>query len=280
MASCDWRVVFPIAALLSCLAGCGGDDPAAAQGGTAAGAGAGAPRELMVYAAASSRDVLAALEADLEKAHGVDLVFNFGSSSDLANQILAAAQADVYLSADEREMDRLEAAGLLAEGTRRSLLSNQLVVIEPADPRAPLPRPFTPTALTTPAVERLSLGNVETVPAGRYAKAWLERVGVWAAVEPRVLPGVDVRAALAAVESGAADAGIVYRTDAARSTRAKVVFEVPLAEGPKISYPIAAIAGRPGREVAEALLASLTQPAAAAVFDRFGFLVLEPATGR
>jgi molybdate transport system substrate-binding protein len=129
------------------------------------------PVELVVYAATSTRAALQAFERPYESAHGVDLVFNFGSSGDLSKQIVVAAKADVFLSADEKEMDAVEAAGLVANGTRRRLLSNQLVVVEPADGPSVFSEPFEPSQLASPAVELLSLGNVETVPAGRYAKA-------------------------------------------------------------------------------------------------------------
>src|SRR5262245_6114896 len=141
--------------------GCSGD---AKQGNAR-----GVPVELAVYAATSTRDVLQAMEAAYEHDHGVDLVFNFGSSGDLSNQIVAAAQADVFLSADEKEMDKVEGAKLVAAGTRRPLLSNQLVVIEPADGPSIFTTPFDPRQLAGSEVKLLSLANVETVPAGRYA---------------------------------------------------------------------------------------------------------------
>jgi molybdate transport system substrate-binding protein len=98
--------------------------------------------------------------------------------------------------------------------------------------------------------------------------------GVWSEVSGRVLPGVDVRAALAAVESGAAQAGIVYRTDAARSTKARIVHAVPFEEGPEISYPVAVVAGRPNEEAARAFVEFLASPGARASFESFGFLFL------
>jgi len=237
-----------------------------------------APVELAVYAATSTRDALLGLELAYEREHGVELVFNFGSSGDLSRQIVAAAQADVFLSADEKEMDRVEEAKLVAAGTRRALLSNQLVVIEPADAPSLFTAPFEPAQLADPRVALLSLADVETVPAGRYARAWLEKTGVWSGVSARVLPGVDVRAALGAVESGGAQAGIVYRTDAARSARARVVFAVPMDEGPKISYPVAVLAGRPHDEQARAFAAFLASPGARKVFEQFGFVVLQSAS--
>ena len=225
--------------------------------------------ELAVYAATSTRDALQALEAPYERDHPVDLVFNFGSSGDLSRQIVAAGKADVFLSADDQEMDEV----LVAAGARRPLLSNQLVVIEPADAASVFSSPFEPSQLADPRVNLFSLGNVETVPAGRYAKAWLEKTGVWKDVADRILPGIDVRAALAAVESAGAQAGIVYRTDVARSKKARIVFAVPLEQGPRISYPIAAIAGRPAEAEARAFVEFLASAAARPVFEEFGFVI-------
>lgn len=230
--------------------------------------------ELAIYAAASTRDALQALEAEYERAHAVELVFNFGSSGALARQIVAAGKADVFLSADEQEMERVEQAGLVAEGTRRALLSNQLVVIEPRGEASNFTAPFEPSQLASDSIERLSLADVESVPAGRYAKAWLEAMGTWKDVEARVLPGIDVRAALAAVESGAAQAGIVYRTDVAHSQRARIVYAVPIDEGPRIRYPAAAIVGRPHEAGARAFLDFLASPAARGAFEREGFVAL------
>jgi molybdate transport system substrate-binding protein len=261
-------VVLSLALTLALVAGCGrAPSPTAADDST------GVRAELVVYAATSTRDALQTFQATYQREHAVDLVFNFGSSGDLARQLVAAGRADVFLSADEHEMDRVEAEGLVAPGTRRSLLSNQLVVIEPADEPSCFTAPFEPAQLAGERVARVSLANVDTVPAGRYAKAWLQRVGVWDAVAARVLPGVDVRAALAAVEAGAADAGIVYRSDVARTQRARVVFAVPLEEGPRISYPIAAIAGRASHEASANFIDALSSPDAREVFEAHGFLV-------
>lgn len=239
----------------------------------------GSKVELSVYAATSTRDALQALEPAYERDHEVDLVFDFGSSGDLSKQIVAAGKADVFLSADDAEMDTVEEKGLVAAGTRRALLSNQLVVIEPADAPSIFATPFEPSQLADPRVVRLSLGNVETVPAGRYAKAWLEKTGTWKAVADRVLPAVDARATLAAVESGGARAGIVYRTDAARSKKARIVFAVPMDRGPKITYPLAVIAGRPAEKEARAFGDFLASPAARATFEESGFVFLPSAPG-
>ena len=241
---------------------------------------AGDPVELTIYAAASTRDVLAALDAKYTKEHAVKFVFNFGSSGDLSKQIVAGNKADVFLSADEKEMDRVADEKLLLDGSRKALLSNQLVVIEPLDPEKPaaslFTKPFAAEQLARAEIKLLSLANTETVPAGRYAKEWLDKKGQWAAVKERVLPGVDVSAALAAVESAGAQAGIVYRTDAARSKKVRVVFAVPLEEGPKITYPVAVLKDRPHVAEAKAFVEYLGGPAAREVFEQDGFIVVEP----
>lgn len=233
-----------------------------------------APPGLTVYAAASLRDALAELTPELERASGAGVCFNFGSSGDLARQIVAADQADVFFSADEDELERVAAAGLVEPGTRRTLLSNQLVVIEPDD-GAPsrFREPFEALQLADPELGLLSLGNPDAVPAGKYARAWLEQRGLWARVQAHVLPGVDVRAALAAVESGVVRAGIVYRTDAARSQKVRVVHAVPLADGPSIAYPLAVLAHRPNARAAALLVEALASETALAVFMRHGFAV-------
>ena len=244
----------------------------AARAGDAAGAvpSRSARAEIVVYAAASLRDVLMRLAPACEEALEVSLVFNFGASNDLARQIDAGNKADVFFSADEEWMDRVARAGLVDAGSRRSFLSNRLVVVGAADSALGV---RSPSDLAAPGVRRISLADPEAVPAGRYAKAWLERAGIWKAVRDRVVPALDVRAALAVVESGAAEAGIVYRTDAAISGHVRVLYEVPAGEGPPISYAVAALGGRPQVAASRRLVAWLAGAEAATSFERFGFIV-------
>src|SRR6267142_5783715 len=237
-------------------------------------AGAPAPRpalpEINVYAAAGLRDVLQEIAPACEDAVGAHLVFNFGASNDLARQIEAGNKADVFFSADEAWMDHVAQAGLADAGSRHSLLSNRLVVVGLKD--SPL-NIQSPRDLVGPEVRRISLANPEAVPAGKYAKAWLEKVGLWDHLRDHVLPGLDVRAALAAVESGGAEAGVVYRTDAAMSKKVRIVYEVPEGDGPRISYPVAALRDRPRLDVARRVVAWLSGPKAAATFEQNGFSV-------
>ncbi len=241
------------------------------QGVPAAAPAAGpAPPEISFYAAASLRDVLEQLAPACEEAVGAHLVFNFGASNDLARQIEAGNKADVFISADEAWMDHVVQAGLVDAESRRSLLSNRLVVVglreTPLNIRSA-------RDLVGAGVRRISLANPEAVPAGKYAKAWLEKVGLWDSLKDRVLPGLDVRAALAAVESGGAEAGVVYRTDAAISKKVRVVYEVPEAEGPRISYPVAAMRDRSRLDVARRVVTWLSGSTAAAAFEQYGFIV-------
>ncbi len=235
--------------------------------------------EVTVFAAASLTDALQEIATAYESAAGDKVVFNFGASSTLARQIQEGAPADLFFSADEAKMDGLEKRGLVAKGTRQSLLSNTLVVVVPADSSLKI---ASPAELADSKVRALALAEPQSVPAGIYAKEWLQSQKLWSRVIDKVIPTENVRAALAAVESGNADAGIVYKTDAGISKKVKIAYEVSAAGaagGPKISYPLAVIAESKRQEAARRLLAYLESPAALDVFRRYGFLVPAAAPG-
>jgi molybdate transport system substrate-binding protein len=238
----------------------------------AAAAGPLGAADVNVFAAASLTDALREIAPRWEQATGHRVVFNFGGSNTLARQIRAGAPADLFLSADEAQMDALEKEGLVVPGTRRSVLSNALVVVVRGD--APL-RLSSARDLATPPVTRLALADPRAVPAGVYAKTWLEKAGVWAAVAPKVLPAENVRAALAAVESGNADAGVVYATDARASKKVAVAFIAPPGEAPAIAYPFALLRDAPVPEAARALLGQLVGAEGRAAFRAHGFLAAE-----
>jgi molybdate transport system substrate-binding protein len=235
-----------------------------------------AAAEVTVFAAASLTDALKEIATAYEGSSGDKLVFNFGASSILARQIQEGAPADLFFSADEAKMDSLAKGGLVAKETRRSLLSNTLVIVVSADSTLTV---ATPADLATSKVRVLALAEPQSVPAGIYAKEWLKDQKLWARVIDKVVPTENVRAALAAVESGNAEAGIVYKTDAGISKKVKIAYEVPAAGGPKISYPLAMVAASKHREAASKLLAYLESPAALDVFRRYGFLVPAAAPG-
>jgi molybdate transport system substrate-binding protein len=225
--------------------------------------------EINVFAAASLSDALKEIARNYEPASGDKLNFNLGASSALALQIRNGAPADVFFSADEAKMDDLAKAGLVVAGTRRSLLSNTLVIVVNAERGAAI---AAPADLAKPAIGRIALAEPQTVPAGIYAKAWLQKAGLWRQIIERVVPTENVRACLAAVEAGNADAGIVYRTDALISRQVKVAYEVAVAEGPKISYPLAVLQDAKDAAAARKFVAHLAGSEAGAVFQKYGFL--------
>ncbi len=228
----------------------------------------------MVFAAASLIDALQEIRPRYEAVSADRLVFNFGGSGDLARQIRAGAPADVFFSADVAQMEGLEKDGLVRHRDRVDVLSNVLVAIVPLKPKLAIHAPRDLLAL-----ERLALASPETVPAGVYARKYFESIGLWEELEGKVVPTLDVRASLAAVEAAHADAGMVYRTDAAISKRVRVAFEVPREKGPPIVYPLAPIAGSKNAEAAAALVRHLVGPEAISVYKRLGFIVLVAATG-
>jgi len=225
---------------------------------------------ITVFAAASLTDALKDIAADYERGSGDQVVFNFAASGTLARQIESGAPADIFFAADEARADTLEKKGFFVRGSRKSLLGNTLVLVTTPD----FARIHSPSDLTNVTVEHLAVGDVKTVPVGTYAKAYLERLGLWHALESKLIPCENVRAVLAAVASGNVDAGIVYKTDAAISKQVKVAFEIPAAETPGISYPLALVKAGPQPEAAQRFLAFLGRDEATAVFRRFGFIVL------
>jgi molybdate transport system substrate-binding protein len=227
--------------------------------------------EITVFAAASLTDALKEIAATYEKATGDKVRFNFAASNTLAQQIQAGAPADIFVSADEAKMNALEVAGLIAKGTRKDLLGNSLVVITSEDSV----KIEKAQDLTQPVIKRLSLGDPKAVPAGVYAKGWLEKAGLWEALQSRIVPAENVRTAMAVVESGNAEAGIVYKTDAAISKKVKIAMEIPVAESPKITYPAAMVRDSRNELAAREFLTHLAGKQADETFRKFGFSVID-----
>lgn len=224
---------------------------------------------LTVFAAASLTDALQAAATAYEKTSPDTFRFNFAASGILARQIDEGAPADIFFSADEARMDRLAAAGLLLPGSRRTLLANTLVLIVNREHPAPL---ATFADLARPAAGRLAIGDPLTVPAGTYAKKFLESRGLWSAISARAVPLANVRAVLAAVATGNADAGLVYKTDAAISSEVTAIAEAPLSAELAITYPAAIIKTSPEPAAASDFLVWLATPAAQSIFAHYGFL--------
>jgi molybdate transport system substrate-binding protein len=198
-------------------------------------------------------------------------VIAYGSSAALARQIENGAPADIFISADLDWMDYVEKKNLLAPGTRSNLLGNRLVLIAPAKQPVKLqPAPGFPIAMALGS-GRIALAEPNSVPAGKYAKAAFEKLGVWDQVAPRVAAAENVRAALALVSRGETPLGVVYQTDANAERGVVVAGVFPADTHPPIVYPIAALKGaKPG---ATAFLEFLSQPRARQIFERHGFAV-------
>jgi molybdate transport system substrate-binding protein len=225
--------------------------------------------EIHVYAAASLTDALNEIGQQYQKETGDQMIFNFAASSVLAIQIQEGAPADIFFSADEAKMNILEKKKLIVPETRKSLLSNTLVIVVPEDSKLKIS-----SAKDLVNVKGyIAIAEPKTVPAGIYAKEYLNKIGIWSKVIDRLVPTENVRAALLAVELGNAEAGIVYKTDAEISKRTKVTFEVPLEEGPKISYPVAVVSGSKDIEAAKKALSYIESDAALAIFKKYKFLV-------
>ena len=222
-----------------------------------------------VFAAASLAEALSNAATEYEAAGGDKIVLNLGASSTLARQIKAGAPADVFFSADAAKMDDLVRAGCIVAETRLDLLSNALVIVVNARDGAAV---TTPLDLLGTKVRRLALAETSTVPAGIYAREFLNRAGLWERVASKVVATDNVRAALAAVAAGDADAGIVYKTDALASKAVRIALEVPVAEGPSIVYPVAVVKACPAPKAARRFVEFLATPRARALFKRCGFL--------
>jgi molybdate transport system substrate-binding protein len=235
-----------------------------------AGAGHAAERVLTVFAAASLTDVLEETGQAFTRNAGTPVRFSFAGSSALARQIESGAPADVFVSADQEWMDYLAQRKLVQPATRVDVAANSLVLVAPADSRLVLkiaPRFALAQALGSSG--RLSLGNPENVPAGRYAKAALTSLGAWDSVANRIIAADNVRTALNFVALGEAPLGIVYATDVRGNAKVRVVDVFPASLHEPITYPAAATtrAGSQAREFVRFLRGS----EARAIFARYGF---------
>lgn len=223
---------------------------------------------LTVSAAVSLSDVMGAMAGAYSAAGGGRLVFNFGASNVLARQIINGAPVDVFISADQAQVNLVSDAGMVEGGSCTPITENQLAIVVRSDWTGQL---ASATALTAPDVRRIAVGDPAAVPAGVYAKQYLERLGLWSALQRKLVPAASVRGALAAVENGAADTGIVYSTDARRGRGLRVAWIVSGPEAPRIQYPGCIIRTSVRKDAARSFLKFLTSPQAQHVFREYGF---------
>jgi len=243
-----------------------------ARAAPAADSTAPAGRSITAFAAASLTDSLEELAANFGRSSGIVVRLSFAASSALARQIESGAPADVFFSADVDWMDYLQARKLIQAGSRHDLVGNRLVLIAPAASTLKLtiaPRFALAAALGS---GRLATGDPDSVPVGRYARAALTTLGVWGAVETRLVRAENVRAALALVDRAEVPLGIVYQTDALIDKGVRIVDVFPDDSHPPIVYPIAL--GLDARSGAQDFIDFLRTPDAQAVFRKYGFTTL------
>jgi molybdate transport system substrate-binding protein len=230
-------------------------------------------QSILIFAAASMKNALDDVNAAFTKGGGDKVVASYAASSALMKQIEQGAPADVFLSADIDWMDYGAKHGLIKSDTRFDLLGNRLVLIAPKDSaigNVNIGPGFDLAALAGSG--RIAVGDVRAVPAGLYAKAALEKLGSWAAVEPKLAMAESVRAALVLVSRGEAPLGIVYETDAKIEPAVRIVGVFPEDSHPPIVYPVAlTVKAKPE---AASYLAFLRTQQAKTIFERYGFIVL------
>jgi molybdate transport system substrate-binding protein len=225
---------------------------------------------LTISAAISMKDSLDKVQRDFTAAKpSIIVACNYGASGTLQQQIEQGAPVDVYLSASPKQMDALEKKGLLLPGTRKNLLRNEIVLIVPRDSRSHV---SSFQDLTRPDVKQIALGEPTTVPAGEYAKEVLTYLGIYGAVKPKAVLAKDVRQVLTYVEIGNVDAGVVYSTDAASSSKVKVVATAPENSHAPAIYPVAVIKNSKEPAAARAFEDFLFGAQARAVFQKYGFI--------
>ncbi len=229
------------------------------------------PPAIHLFAAVSTKEAVEEVARDFEAQTGTRVTCNPAASSTLAQQIAQGADADLFLSADERWADYLADKGLVAE--RRDLLANRLVVVTPTG-RVGEPRPYKHLSdLADDEVKRLALA-LDPVPAGHYAREALKNAGIWPQVKDRVREYGDVRATLAVVARGEVDAGLVYATDAAASDKVRVALEVPEKLHAPIRYPLVLVRRSGGSAAARTFYDFLDSEKARNHFRKAGFQVV------
>jgi molybdate transport system substrate-binding protein len=250
------------------LAWTAGAVPAVAQG-----------KDIVVFAAASLKNALDDIAGQWQRETGKKAVISYAASNTLIKQIEQGAPADIFISADLDWMDYGQQKDLIRPDSRSNLLGNRLVLIAPKDSsvKANIQPGFDLAALLKGG--RLAMGNVDAVPAGKYGKASLEKLGVWDSVKDKIAQAESVRAALLFVSRGEAPLGIVYQTDAAADPNVKIVGTFPEDTHPPIIYPVALTKESTNAD-AQAFLNSLRSPSARAAFERQGFTVLAPGGQR
>jgi molybdate transport system substrate-binding protein len=250
------------AGLMLLMAGCGNEP-----------SGQKAQTELCVMAAASLTDAMNELGAKYEASHpDTKLVFSFGSSGALQTQIEEGAPADVFVSAAKKQMEALDGKGLILEGSKRDLLINRVVLIANKESALNITKL---EDITGDSVKKIALGDMKSVPVGQYSEEIFKNLNILDKVKEKAVYASDVRQVLAWTESGEADCGIVYATDAAISKAVKVLLEAPEGSHKKVVYPVGVIKASKHQDAAKSFAEYLATDEGAAVFTKYGFKMSE-----
>lgn len=234
------------------------------------------PTQLTVSAASSLKDVIEDIEPLYQQQHPeTKIIYNFGSSGSLQQQIEQGAPIDVFISAASKQMNTLEEKQILLTETRRNLLKNQMVLITSETNAKNNPKFDNFDDLTNQQIKTIALGESESVPAGKYAQEVLTSFQIADKVTPKAVYGKDVRQVLNYVATGNADAGIVYRTDVQITDNVKIVAIAPENTHSPVVYPVAVIKDSQHPEAAKNLIEFLTTPEAKEVFEENGFITMD-----
>jgi molybdate transport system substrate-binding protein len=231
-------------------------------------------QDVLVFAAASLKNALDDVDAQFEKDTAKRANISYAASSTLAKQIESGAPADIFISADLDWMDYLAQRSLIKPDTRKNLLGNALVLVAPKDGAAPVKIEAGFPLAKLLAGGKLAMADTSAVPAGKYGKAALEKLGIWPSVESQIAQAENVRAALALVARKEAPFGIVYQTDAAAEPGVKIVGVFPEDTHPPIIYPIALTTGSTNLDAA-GFLGYVESAKAQPLFEKQGFTVLK-----
>ncbi|MDF2902887.1 MAG: molybdenum transporter, periplasmic molybdate-binding protein [Bacillus sp. (in: firmicutes)] len=228
---------------------------------------------LTISAAASLQNVLIDIQKEFKKEYpSVSIVYNFGGSGTLQQQILKGAPIDLYIFADEKKAKQLMEKGLVEKDTAKNLLGNQLVLIQSNSSKTPISNI---EDLIHNDIKKIAIGTPETVPAGKYTKQALEQMRLWSQLENKMVPTKDVRQVLTYVETGNVDAGFVYLTDAIDSKKIKIVTEVPEESHDLIIYPTGIINTSKHKHEASLFSSFLESEQAKKIYNKHRFIVLD-----
>lgn len=225
--------------------------------------------ELNISAAVSLKDALEEIQKNYEtKNPNIKLIYNLGASGALQKQIEQGAPADIFISAAPKQMNDLESKDLVNKSTRKNLVENKLVIIVPKSSSINLSK-F--EDLAKDEVQKISIGETASVPAGQYAQEVLKKLGIWDKIKDKAVLAKDVRTVLTYVETGNVEAGIVYKTDAVSSDKVKLIATAPEGSHQPIVYPVAVLSGTKQPKTAEDFLTYLGTPECKSIFEKYGF---------